>query len=119
MHRHTLAGRFVLIVEDEPLIAIDIVQAFESAGALVQLARTLADAKRLVERESLSGAVLDFGLGDGDADELCDRLTERKIPFVLHSGYDHVREACRSGIVIPKPAKPDTIVDALAQTLEA
>lgn len=119
MHGHSLAGRSVLIVEDEPLIALDIVNAFEAAGAQVKAARTLADAKRLVEQDGLSAAVLDFGLRDGDADAVCDRLTERDIPFVLHSGYSHARDSCRSGIVIPKPASPNVLVDALARALEA
>ena len=119
MHSHALAGRSVLIVEDEPLIALDIIKAFEAAGAQVKAARTLAEAKCLVERDGLSAAVLDFGLADGDADALCDRLTERNIPFVLHSGYDHVGAASRSGIVIPKAANPTTLVDALVKALEA
>jgi DNA-binding response OmpR family regulator len=114
-----LAGHSVLIVEDEPLIALGIIQAFESAGAQVNTARTLTQARRLVERYGLSAAVLDFGLGDGDADALCDRLTELKIPFVLHSGYDHLKDARRSGIVVPKPAAPGALVTALAQALEA
>ena len=119
MHSHMLAGRSVLIVEDEFLIALDIGIAFENAGAIVVPARTLADATRLVEGDDLSAAVLDFGLADGDADALCNRLTERHIPFVLHSGYAHVGDAYRSGIVVPKPANPNTLVDALVQALDA
>ena len=118
MHSRILAGRSVLIVEDEPLIAFDIIQAFEGAGAEVKAARTLAEAKCLVEGDGLSGAVIDFGLGNDEADGLCDRLTERKIPFVLHSGFSHVGDACRSGIVVPKPANPTRLVDALAEALE-
>jgi DNA-binding response OmpR family regulator len=114
----SLAGRSILIVEDEPLIALEIITAFEGAGARVKAARTLADAKCLVGGDGLSAAVIDFGLGDGDADALCDRLNARKIPFVLHSGYSHVREASRCGIVVPKPANPAILVDALVKALE-
>jgi hypothetical protein len=49
MQSTSLAGRSVLIVEDEPLIALDIMAAFEKAGDLALTARTLADAMRLVE----------------------------------------------------------------------
>ena len=119
MDHQTLAGRSILIVEDEPLIAIEIVKAFEGAGALVESARTIAEAKRLVERGGISAAVVDFGLGDGDADWLCERLTRGNIPFVLHSGYSHLGEACRSGIVVPKPADPIALVGVLAKALEA
>ena len=41
MHSHSLIWRSVLIVEDEPLIALDIVQAIEVGGAQVKSARTL------------------------------------------------------------------------------
>lgn len=114
----SLVGCTVLIVEDEPLIALDISRVVERAGANTLQARSLADARRLVDHDGLSAAVLDFGLGDGDAAALCDRLSERGIPFVLHSGYDHPSEACSQGIVIPKPASPQTIVDALLKSLE-
>jgi len=115
--RTGLAGHTVLIVEDEPLIAIDIVQAFKQVGAVALLARALSEARKLVERSDLSAAVLDFGLGDGDAEQLCHRLTERHVPFVLHSGYSHHGEACGKGIRIPKPAGPEALVRAVEGAL--
>ena len=115
----TLAGRSILIVEDEPLIALDIANAFEELGATTITARSLVDALRLVEHDGLSAAVLDFGLGDGDAVDVFQRLDQRGIPFVLHSGYGHLGEANSSGIVIPKPADPHTLIDALVNELEA
>jgi CheY-like chemotaxis protein len=36
-----LAGRLVLVVEDEPLIALDIVESFRAAGASVFTAQNL------------------------------------------------------------------------------
>jgi DNA-binding response OmpR family regulator len=40
----TLAGCLLLIVEDEPLVALDIADVFKTAGAKVIIARTLQDA---------------------------------------------------------------------------
>jgi DNA-binding response OmpR family regulator len=117
VHHRSLAGRSVLIVEDEPLVALDIIRAFQGAGAQVKAAPSLARAKCLVEEDDLSAAVLDFGLADGDAGALCYRLFERNIPFVLHSGYGHVGDVCRSGIIVPKPAHPATLIDALVKAL--
>jgi Response regulator receiver domain len=88
----SLAWRIILLVEDEPLIALNIGAAFEKAGAVVVAARSLSDAVRLVEQDSFLTAVLDFGLQDGNAVSLCGRLNDRNIPFVLHSGYGHVGE---------------------------
>ena len=47
------------------------------------------------------------------------RLTERGIPFVLHSGYSHVHDACLAGIVIPKPADPTELVTTIARLLHS
>jgi DNA-binding NtrC family response regulator len=114
-----LAGRTVLIVEDEPLVALDIVKAFERAGAIAVRARTVAQARNIVEQDGLSAAVLDFGLADGDAEQLCHCLSEREVPFVLHSGYSqsHTSAACRKGISIPKPASPDALISAVVKLL--
>ena len=104
-------------MEDEPLITLDIVTAFEKVGAFTLTARTLAKAARLVEHDGLSAAVLDFGLGKDDAAAVCGRLTERNIPFVLHSGYAHASDACGGGTVVPKPADPATLVTTIAGLL--
>jgi DNA-binding response OmpR family regulator len=117
MESTSLAGRTILLVEDEPLIALYIGAAFEKAGAVVLAARCLPDAVRLVEQDGLSAAVLDFGLQDGNADTVCGRLKDRNIPFILHSGHGHVGEVCHGGIVIPKPANPENLVDAVALLL--
>jgi DNA-binding response OmpR family regulator len=117
MQANSLVGRSILIVEDEWLIALDVVSAFQDAGAVTFSARSLADAIRLVEHEGLSAAVLDFGLGDGDADAVCARLDERRIPFILHSGYTRHGPACGRGIVIPKPASPETLIDTVVGLL--
>ena len=85
----SLSGRTVLIVEDEPLIALDIVNGFKRAGAAVAFARSLADARSRVEHGGICAAIVDFGLGDGDANELCVQLSQKHVPFVLHSGYTH------------------------------
>jgi DNA-binding response OmpR family regulator len=113
----SLTGRTVLIVEDEPLIALDIVEAFERAGAVALSARTIAQARNIVEQDGLSAAVLDFGLGDGDAEQLCHRLSDRDIPFVLHSGYSHASAVCSKSISIPKPASPDVLIRAIVKAL--
>ncbi len=69
-----LVGRLVLVVEDEPLVALDVADCLKAAGAQVVIARTLADALRESASADLSAAVLDHGLHDGDTSEVCERL---------------------------------------------
>jgi len=114
----SLAGRLILIIEDEPLIALDVAQALEMAGATAIMAHSIASATPLVEHEKLAAAIIDFRLRDGNAGALCFRLKSRRIPFILHSGYQHEGEACKPAAVIPKPAPIGALVDALAALFE-
>jgi DNA-binding response OmpR family regulator len=114
-----LAGHSVLVVEDEPLIALDIVHCFRAAGASILIAYRLEDGLRLAEDPDISAAVLDFGFRDGDSSALCARLNERGIPFVLHSGYSDIpAEACTKGTVVPKPAVPAELVNVVTSLLQ-
>ena len=117
MNAASLAGRTILVVEDEPLIALDIVDGLKAAGAAVFGAHTVRDGLSFVDHPDLSAAILDFGLSDGDGTALCARLNERQVPFILHTGYTHVHEACRAGVVVPKPATPNQLVSAVETLL--
>jgi len=105
-----LTGRLILIAEDEPLIALDVKQTFEEEGAKVIVARTLDDALRGVEHPALSAAVLDYALGDGDSSGICERMKERKIPFIVYTGYDNLGGAFRHGVHLKKPASLSDLV---------
>lgn len=108
-----LQGRAILIVEDEPLIAMEIERAFESAGARVLKTSTLREALILVEDAGLSAAVLDHGLSDGDSSSLCERLRVLGIPFVLHSGYSAVEVPAETPMFVAKPQNPEVLVTAV------
>jgi len=112
-----LSGRRVLVVEDEPLIAMDIEQALESAGASVVIAATLDEALRLTEQGGLSAAVLDLVLGASDGGALCARLRERAIPFVIYSGRTDIPAGCHPGAFVSKPAHPEALLQAIASVL--
>lgn len=112
-----LHGRTILIIEDEPLIALDIADAFQRAGARVAVAHSLAAARTLGNDTSISAAIIDFGLRDGDANEMCLRLQKKSVPFVLHSGYDHPGLCCAPAAVIPKPASTDQLIGAVVRLL--
>jgi CheY-like chemotaxis protein len=112
-----LVGRPILVVEDEPLIAMDVAQWLETAGASVLLARTLSDALRRVEVPDLAAAVLDHRLSDGDSSQICDRLDARSIPFVVYSGYPKRDGPCGEGKQVSKPVRPEELVVAVVDLL--
>jgi len=119
MQRPSLEGRAILVVEDEPLIALDITQELEAAGAAVTTTNTLKHALILVEHDGLCGAILDHALGDGNSSLLCSRLKERGIPFMIYSGHTTVKGACQDALHIAKPAAEGALVAALEGLIRA
>jgi DNA-binding response OmpR family regulator len=117
MQGPTLLGRSILVVEDEPLIAMDISKTFEHTGAAMTTTNTLRHALLLVEHDGLSAAILDHALGDGDSSLLCARLTERGIPFLIYSGFERFEGACKGAPHINKPASPAVLVAAVEDLL--
>jgi len=114
-----LAGRLILVVEDEPLIALHVSSALEQAGGQITSTSLLRNAMLLAEHGDLSAAVIDHVLGDGDSSLLCKLLTERDIPFVIHSGASAIDIAERhSAPYIPKPADPEVIVATVAKLID-
>ncbi|MFW2349318.1 response regulator [Qipengyuania sp.] len=108
-----------LILEDEPLIAMDLKFAFEDAGCEAVTAVDNGEARSLIENSAIAGAILDVSLGGGETcRETADRLLERTIPFILHTGDlnrvgEHLREIDARIIAKPRPA--DDVVAALME----
>jgi DNA-binding response OmpR family regulator len=114
----TLTGVRVLVVEDEPLVALDIADAFKSAGAEVLIARTLGDAMHQAETQDLTAAVIDHVLHGGlTTSDVCAKLKERDIPFIVYSGFSRLQGACADGELVHKPASPPILVATLQGVL--
>jgi DNA-binding response OmpR family regulator len=114
MSRPHLKDSSILVVEDEPLIVMDISMAFESAGAHLTTTNTVNHAKLLVEHDGLSAAILDHALPDGDCTSLCTRLTERGVPFLMYSGYaTSTDDACKDAPRLKKPASHEQLLNAM------
>lgn len=112
-----LTGRVILLIEDEVLIAIDVREALENAGSTVVVARTLAAALVAVEDNSISAAIVDHALGDGDSSEICRRLKARNVPFVTYSGFTHLDGACTGAPHVSKPASSNVLVATITGLL--
>ena len=101
----------ILLVEDEPFIQMDIQQCLEAAGAHVVAACTVQGCSGLLDSQPITASILDFKLQDGTADDLCHLLTQRKIPFVIYSGYTNVEGECSKWKIVRKPADPLELVN--------
>lgn len=101
-----LAGLRVLVVEDEPLVVLDLTHEIEEAGAeVVAIARTLPEALAAASGEGIDLAILDGNLRGEKVDAVAELLARREIPFCFVSGYgpEHLPSAFRSVPVLQKP----------------
>jgi CheY-like chemotaxis protein len=114
-----LRGRWILVVEDEFFIGMDIRAALESAGAHVTSTTTVRHAIILIEHDGLSGAIMDHALADGDSAEVCARLTARGVPYVSFSGFEPVKGARPDAPFVSKPASMNTLLGVLEKLLIA
>jgi DNA-binding response OmpR family regulator len=85
-----LAGRRVLVIEDEYFLADDIVRALTALGArIVGPYGDLDEAADVVERDiAIDAAIVDINLRNDMVFPLARVLRSRKVPFVFTSGYD-------------------------------
>jgi CheY-like chemotaxis protein len=114
-----LRGRSILVVENELLIAMDIAQALEQAGANATMTTTVRHALLLIEHDGLAGAIMDHGLSDGDSTNVCARLKERGIPYISYSGYEPVPGADPDAPHTTKPVSMDMLMGAMEGMLLA
>lgn len=84
-----IAGRRILIVEDDAFIADSLRDCLESVGAVVVgPVASVAAAIAVVEgADPLDGAAVDVNLNGERAFSVADALAARGVPFVLMTGY--------------------------------
>jgi DNA-binding response OmpR family regulator len=119
MERVPLTGRLVLVVEDEPLIALDIERALRAAGARVVSAGYVESGLYTTEHPQLSAAVIDLHLAGEDGTAVCRRLRQLGVPFLVYTGYPAAQIAREWADVpiIQKPAQMPEIVASLVRLI--
>ena len=118
----TLAGARVLVVEDEPLVALEIETELTDAGAVViGPAATLEAAARLIEAEAVDAALLDANLAGRPVDTLAAALAARGVPFAFASGYgpSGLPEEFRDRPLLGKPFGSEALVTLVGALLAA
>ena len=111
-------ARSILIVEDEPLIAMMLEDFLESLGHVVKAScDNVADALQAVAVDGFDIAILDVNLKGEYVWPVATRLRQLGVPFVLASG-GHVEPPPPEFADVPLIEKPYTI-DRVAPALEA
>jgi DNA-binding response OmpR family regulator len=107
----SLEGKRVLLVEDEPLEAMDYCDRLAEAGAeVIGPCLSVADAMRCIAAGKIDVAVLDFALGERNTFVVQDELERKRIPFIVLTGHPHlmVRRSAEQKI-LSKPVSSELL----------
>jgi signal transduction histidine kinase/DNA-binding response OmpR family regulator len=117
----SIKGKTFAIVEDEPLIAVNITSILEQQGAQVAgPVATVSDALRIIEESRLDGALIDANLRGQQVGDVAAALTRKRIPFAFLTGYG--REALPASFarasLLKKPFTEEQLIETAASLFE-
>jgi DNA-directed RNA polymerase specialized sigma24 family protein len=113
----------ILIIEDEPLIAMDLAQLVERLGhRVVGIARTRSEALTCARAANPGLVLADIQLADGSSglDAVNDLLHSFEVPVIFITAYP---ERCLTGerpepaFILSKPYQPSTVSALVSQAL--
>ncbi|MEZ2224049.1 response regulator [Rhizobium sp. RCC_161_2] len=117
-----ISGTSVLLLEDQPLIALDIEDVLQDAGyANVTTISSCEEAEEWLEAHNPDLVILDIKLRDGDCTNIVDKMRRSRIRFLVHSGSERpsgpeaaVFQGARG---VMKPSTPDILVECVTACL--
>ena len=113
----------ILIIEDEPLIAMDIEEMVESLGhRVVGTARTHAEATALFHKTRPKMVLADIQLADGSSgiDAVNEILTSTPVPVIFITAFPErllTGERPEPAFLVTKPFNPDMVKALISQAL--
>lgn len=112
-----LDGLTILVLEDEPIIAMALEEQLEETGARPVVVGSLEAAHAVLEDGRFNAAILDINVHGGKSYPVAQRLSALGVPFVFASGYGDTLNPDEFKSV-PTVTKPYDIA-ALTRALEA
>lgn len=111
----------ILIVEDDPLIAMDLEDELSDRGFDPTCAATVQDARTLLASEAPSFAFLDMHLRTDTSFDLARELREQGVPFAFVSGNDasSLPEDLRASKILTKPISFNDLVKMIDEAGES
>lgn len=113
----------IMIIEDEPLIAMDIEQMVESLGhTVVSVARTHAEAVKLFHQTKPRMILADIQLADGSSgiDAVNDILNSHSVPVIFITAFPErllTGERPEPTFLVTKPFNPEMVKALISQAL--
>ncbi|BBD97036.1 PAS domain S-box protein [Sphingobium amiense] len=112
-----LAGRSVLIIEDEPLVAMEIADLLEERGARVSgIAASQMEALAAIADGGIDAALLDGNLQGRSVETVAAALAEAAIPFAFVTGYgrENLPDGFERHMILTKPFSRDALLRCAA-----
>jgi DNA-binding response OmpR family regulator len=116
-----LLGRRLLIVEDDPYIALALEETLSEFGLIIAgMARSVEEAVRLSREDGVELALLDVNIGHERIDPVADALAARGCPFIFTTGCGRagLPEAHLEHAMVEKPFYVEEILSALRNEME-
>ena len=88
MEQFPLSGRAILVVEEDPLVAVQLEAQFRRVGAKVYTVGNVRDAMHMAHHPALAAAAVSLRLGGNNTAAVCRRLSHLGIPFMIHTRFD-------------------------------
>jgi DNA-binding response OmpR family regulator len=106
----------ILVLEDDPFIALDLQSILEEQGHEVGLFGSVVQAHEHLD-DAFDYALLDVEVGDGTSFPIAETLAERRIPFAFVSGVRRtdLPAVFRRAAFIPKPFAETSILRTVEQ----
>ena len=108
----------ILMIEDEFLVAAEIRFHLERGGfSEVEHTATEADALAAIAARRWDAAVLDANLNGRGVDTIAAALHEKRVPFVVVTGYGRAGfpQSLGDVPVLDKPFRPKTLVETVGR----
>ena len=120
-HGKPLDGSKILVAEDEPFLAFDIMALLLKAGAeVLGPALSVERALELANRGQLHCGVLDVMLRDGPVFPAAHVLKQKGAGIVFYTGQrdpELLKQEWPDAVILIKPALPDFLIQAVIATL--
>jgi DNA-binding response OmpR family regulator len=109
-------GPFVMVVEDDMLIAATLEIALESREyRMLGPVATVEEAQRLLETSEPDIALIDYRLATTTTEKLLPSLNSRHIPICVLTGADELPPTYAGCTVLKKPFRLNALLDALKE----
>lgn len=116
-------AKTILIVEDDPFIAMDLQDTFEYAGyTVLGPVASVTPGLELVNNKKPDAAMLDFNLGRENSLPIAHKLDEKSVPYLFLSGQID-RVVCSGKMakdkLIAKPFNAEALVARVDEMINA